>query len=186
MTAITSLGGLPAHPLFAHIPVVLIPLGAIGAVAMCWPRVRSAIGWWVVGIVLVAGVACQLTIGSGEGLERYVRETDLVERHAEMGESIRPWVLLMFLALLAVMVVGVLVRRRPESAAALGRVGLGLMVAALLLSAGATVAVFRIGHSGAQAAWDDTSKRIEQGRPLEGGEGSEGGERYEQGEQNER
>ena len=177
MTAITSLGGIPAHPLFAHVPVVLIPLGAAGAVVMCWPKVRAAIGWWVVGLVAVAGVFCQLTISAGQSLEEYVRESRLLEDHTEIGESIRPWVLLMFLALLGVMIVDRLVARRPESAATWRKVGLGLTVASLLLSAMASFTIYRIGHSGAKATWDETTRQIEGGRRIgEGGEDGEHGE----------
>ncbi len=103
MLAITSFRGLPAHPLFAHVPVVLIPLAALGAVAMLWPSVRDKIGWYVVGMVFVAGIFSQLTISAGQSLQEYVRETELLHDHTRMGENIRPWVLLMFLALAGVM-----------------------------------------------------------------------------------
>lgn len=69
-----SILGLPAHPLFAHIPVVLIPLAAIGAVLMLWPRLRDRIGWFVVAIVFVAGLSTQLVISSGQSLREYVRD----------------------------------------------------------------------------------------------------------------
>jgi hypothetical protein len=29
---ITSIFGLPAHPLFVHVPIVLVPLASLGAV----------------------------------------------------------------------------------------------------------------------------------------------------------
>ena len=89
MLALTSLFGLPAHALLVHIPVVLIPLGAVGAVLMLWPRLRRAVGWWVCGILVVAGIATQLAISSGQSLEDYVHETQLMRDHAHMGESIR-------------------------------------------------------------------------------------------------
>lgn len=183
MTAITTFGGLPAHPLFAHVPVVLIPLGAIGAVAMSRPRVRAAIGWWVVAIVFVAGIVTQLTISAGESLEEYVRETELVERHAEMGESIRPWLLLMFLALVGVMLIDRFIVRRPEAAAPLRRVGVAVTAASVLLSGVASFAVFRIGHSGAEAVWADTQQKMDRGERHEEGEGEREGD--ERGERNE-
>ena len=34
-----------------------------------------------------------------------MRETDLVREHTRIGENIRPWLLLMFLALLGVMLI---------------------------------------------------------------------------------
>ena len=42
---IETLFGLPAHPLIVHVPIVLVPLSAVGAVLMCWPFLRAKIGW---------------------------------------------------------------------------------------------------------------------------------------------
>ena len=183
----TSILGLPAHPLFAHIPVVLIPLAAIGAVAMIWPSVRDRIGWVVVGLVFVSGIVTQLAISSGQNLEEYVKETQLVRDHAKMGESLRPWVLLMFLSLLGVMVVAHLARRsapsdgaEPGPAAAKTRdrlkyAGIAAMVFSLLFSAAATVSVFRIGHSGSKAVWHSTQVKIDKGAKESGGSESDTG-----------
>jgi len=191
---VTSILGLPAHPLFAHVPIVLIPLGLLGAVAMCRPALRARIGWITVGLVVVAGLATQFAISAGESLEDYVRETRLVETHTEMGESIRPWVLAMFVALLVVMVVDRLrARHAPKSSAAgaaeapdaagsgttdpqtqrLRIVGTVALVLGLVFSVGATVTVIRIGHSGAKAVWNDTQQRIDRGVEVGGGEGGE-------------
>ena len=180
----TSILGLPAHPLFAHIPVVLIPLAAVGAVAMLWPGVRDRIGWVVVGLVFVAGIACQAAISSGQTLREYVRETSLMRSHVRMGESIRPWVLLMFLALLGVMLVA---RRAQQHRAAatesphrradrrthdrLKYAGIALTALSLLFSAVAVVTVVRIGHSGSKAVWERTQVRIDRGA----GDGGEAG-----------
>lgn len=184
----TSLFGLPAHPFLAHVPIVLIPLGAIGAIAMCWKRLRDKVGWVTVGVVFVAGIFCQLAISAGESLEEYVRETNLVRDHAEMGESIRPWVLLMFLGLLAVMVVDRLRTRNTGQSSATGEgrdggrtdqrlrvAGVVALVIALVFSAVSVVSIVRIGHSGSKAVWDKTQQRIDKGATEnEGGEEGEG------------
>ena len=48
---IETIFGLPAHPLLVHIPVVLIPLCAAGAVwIVVWPSWRPRIGWIVVAL----------------------------------------------------------------------------------------------------------------------------------------
>jgi hypothetical protein len=177
MFALTSISGLPAHPLFAHIPVVLIPLAAIGAVAMLWPRVRDRIGWIVVGTVFVAGICVQLAISSGQDLKHYVRESQLVRDHTHMGQNIRPWVLLMFLALVGVMIAARAARRRGD--ATQGRDGLriaGITLAALsiVFSAMATYWIYRIGHSGSKAVWHATQVKIDAGARLRGGEGGGG------------
>ncbi len=170
-----SILGLPAHPLFAHIPVVLIPLAAIGAVLMLWPRLRDRIGWFVVAIVFVAGLSTQLVISSGQSLREYVRETALLRAHTHMGENIRPWVLLMFLALLGVMVVAHLARRRVTDTASdpasdpasdtatngLRIAGIALAVLSIIFSGVATYWIFRIGHSGAKAVWAPTQAKID-------------------------
>jgi hypothetical protein len=180
----TSILGLPAHPLFAHIPVVLIPLAAIGAVAMLWPSVRDRLGWVVVGLVFVSGIFTQLAITSGQNLEEYLKnESQLARDHVKMGESLRPWVLLMFLALLGVMVVAHLARRHaaadgaePDAAATKTRdrlkyAGIAAMVLSLLFSALATFSIIRIGHSGSKAVWNATQKRIDKGTKESGGGG---------------
>jgi glucan phosphoethanolaminetransferase (alkaline phosphatase superfamily) len=159
---------LPAHPLFAHIPVVLIPLAAVGAVAMLWPRLRDRIGWVVVGIVFVAGICTQLAISSGQGLEEHVRESALVREHTEMGENIRPWVLLMFLALLAVMLLAHW-SRRAEPSNGLRIAGVVASVLSIVFSAMAVYWIYRIGHSGSKAVWQPTQQKIDRGVSNEGG-----------------
>lgn len=61
--------GLPAHPLFAHAPVVLVPLTALLALTCAISRrQRERLGWLAVGLALASLVFVQLAIGSGEAL----------------------------------------------------------------------------------------------------------------------
>ncbi len=177
---ITSIRGLPAHPLFAHVPVVLIPLAALGAIAMLWPSVRDRIGWYVVGMVFVAGIFTQLTIGAGQSLKHYVRQTSLLRQHTHMGENIRPWVLLMFLALAGVMLVARQARQRSAESTGdaprttggrrdgLWIAGVTLAVLSIAFSGVATYWIYRIGDSGAKAVWHPTQVRIDAGQRQEG------------------
>jgi hypothetical protein len=189
---ITSLFGLPAHPLFVHVPVVLVPLATIGAVLMLWPGLRAKLGWATVVISFVGLVFTQLAIGSGQALEEHVPETALVRRHVEQGENLRPWALLLFGFALAVMLWDWWAKQHTaetqvEEAAAHGgrtvtastarRVGLGLCALAIVSGALATYWVYEIGHSGAKATWEKTQVKIDRG----GGEGGEGGESGEGG-----
>jgi phosphoglycerol transferase MdoB-like AlkP superfamily enzyme len=170
MLALTSIDGLPAHVLLVHIPVVLIPVGAVGAVLMLWPRWRSMIGWWICGLLVFAGIATQLAISSGKSLEHYVRETNLVREHTHMGENIRPWLLLMFLALVGVMLVHRAVRKAGDSPAEwLRPLGVGLAAASLVFSTVSVYWVYRIGHSGSKAVWHSTQVRIDNGARQGGG-----------------
>jgi phosphoglycerol transferase MdoB-like AlkP superfamily enzyme len=176
MLALDSLFGLPAHIFLVHIPVVLIPLGALGAVLMLWPRLRSVIGWWVCGVLVVAGIATQLAITSGKSLKEYVQETNLVREHTRIGENIRPWLLLLFLALVGVMLVDRAVRRRaerPEGRDLLQVAGIVLSALSIVFAAVSVYWVYRIGHSGSKAVWHSTQVKIDKGQ--RNGEGRERG-----------
>jgi hypothetical protein len=178
MLALTSLFGLPAHPLLVHIPIVLIPLGALGAVLMLWPRLRATLGWWVCGILVVAGIATQLAIDSGQSLEEYVRESSLVRDHTRIGENIRPWLLLLFLALVGVMLIDRAVKRRaaqPNGRDVLKIGGVVLSALSIVFAAMSVYWITRIGHSGSKAVWHPTQVKIDKGQSNEGG-GEGGGE----------
>ncbi len=183
MLALDSLFGLPAHVFLVHIPVVLIPLGALGALLMLWPRLRGAIGWWVCGVLVVAGIATQLAISSGQSLQNYVKETALMREHTRIGENIRPWLLLLFLALVGVMLIDRALERRasgseerPEGRDPLRIAGIVLSVLSIVFAALSVYWVYRIGHSGSKAVWQPTQVKIDHGQSNhEGSEGSEGG-----------
>ena len=101
---ISRVFGLPAHPLFVHVPVVLIPLVGIGAIAMALSaRVRDQFGWLVLAVGVVAGISTQFAIESGQALRHRVPQSAELTRHAHIAESIRPLILLLFLVALAVM-----------------------------------------------------------------------------------
>jgi uncharacterized membrane protein len=156
----TEVFGLPAHPLFVHVPVVLIPLVAIGAVAMaCSARVRERFGWLVLAFAIVAGISTQLAIDSGQALRRHVPRTAALDRHVHIAESIRPLILLLFLVALAVMLIDRRARgswpfagREPSPGP--GRVAsVVLVVVTVVVAVGTTVRLFQIGDSGAKATW---------------------------------
>jgi FtsH-binding integral membrane protein len=139
---------------------------------------RQTIGWWVCGILVAAGVATQLAISSGKDLRHYVRETSLVRDHTRIGENIRPWLLLMFLALVGVMLIDRARRRRTESPRSrdpLAMLGITLSVLSIVFAAMSVYWIYRIGHSGSKAVWHTTQVRIDHGqRNREGGGGGRG------------
>ena len=177
---IDELGGLPAHPLLVHLPVVLVPLAAIGAIAMLIrPRWLATFGPVVAGMSGLGFVAAVLAASTGEALEDDFRESgqtisDTLRDHAEMGESARLFTALFFIAILA----WVLVARRRSSApdaatpavpvevdeasvATVSTVGRSRRIVAALgavavLAGGvATVSVYLTGHSGASSVWEE-------------------------------
>src|ERR1700685_1299813 len=63
----TIYSGLPAHPLFLHVPVILIPVATIAAlVLVARPRLFAPHGIWVGLVAVIALGATNLTVGAGE------------------------------------------------------------------------------------------------------------------------
>ncbi|MFF8430583.1 DUF2231 domain-containing protein [Streptomyces sp. NPDC016566] len=154
---LTVINGLPAHVLLVHAVVVLIPLTAI-ALAICalWTSWAKRLGLALPALGLITLAFVPLTAHAGEWLEQHVDSDPLVRRHTELGDGLLPWALGMFL-------VSVLLWWRSRRSAAAdshpSRLGLGFRTAAVAVSlavgAGAVVQTYRIGESGAKAAWHD-------------------------------
>lgn len=95
---------LPAHPLWAHLTVVAIPVAAVlaGVVAV-FPRAPRLVK---ITTLLLGGLSVALVPlmeSSGKALVERVAETAAVERHAEMGETLLPWMVGLFVVIVAVL-----------------------------------------------------------------------------------
>jgi hypothetical protein len=159
----TVIDGLPAHILLVHVVVVLVPLTAAALVgSMAWPRLGTRLGPLLPLLALVTLVSVPLTTHSGEWLEGQVGSDPLVRRHAELGDGMLPWTVGLFLVAAAVWWIGRGASPRVGGdAPAAGRTAYGVvrMVATaltLVVAVGAVVTVYRIGDSGAKAAWHDS------------------------------
>lgn len=149
------INGIPLHPLVVHAVVVLLPLATIGTLAIALrPRWRTRYGPLVVGAALVAAVLCPVATSSGEALEKRVGDPG---QHAALGDTL-VWFAVALVLLSAALV---WLQRREERADASDRttrrtttltVVAALCVVAALAS---TVQVYRVGDSGARAAWGD-------------------------------
>lgn len=166
------INGLPGHPLFVHSAVVLVPLTALALlICLLWPSAARRLSWVLPVLGLVTLALVWLTTESGEWLEERVRETALVEEHAEMGSDLTPWVIALFVLTIAVWLLGRVgsgwegersdatgsstaggasaVARRASSVP----VRVAVLVLALVVAVGAAIQVYRIGDSGAKAVW---------------------------------
>ncbi len=146
--------GLPAHPLLVHAAVVLMPIAAVGLIALALrPGWRRTYGPIVVVFALASLVSIGLAQGSGEQLEHRVEETKLVEAHTDEGERVMPWAIAVFLLSAATVGAAPLAKKYPGLGSK--AVGTGLAVLGVVAAAGAIFTVVEVGHSGAKAAWDD-------------------------------
>ncbi|MFJ4693741.1 hypothetical protein [Streptomyces sp. NPDC088766] len=168
----TTINGVPAHPLWVHVVVVLVPLSALAlVVCAAWPAVMRRAGVGLPLLALAALVSVPLATDAGEWLAERVSETAAVERHTEMGDELLPWVVAIFVlaVLLWLLHRGLLHRFLPAgsgdvsgSGGASGAAGplassrvilvVGTVLA-MVVGVGAVVQVYRIGDSGAKAVW---------------------------------
>lgn len=173
LVAMDSIFGIPSHPLFVHLPAVLVPLAGIGVIVMLaraawWERYR----WATLAVAGAGALGAILAAGSGEALEEGVEGTvsrSLLHAHAEAGESARTAAVVFFLVVLAaIVVIPWWTRRRAGAAPSWLR---PVVTAALIVSAGvANWTVYDAGHSGAKSVWGDVQVGE---RGERGGDGEE-------------
>lgn len=138
--------GLPWHPLVVHAVVVLLPLAMLGTVLIAVvPRWRRPYGPLVVAVAAVATALVPVATSSGEALEKHVGDPG---RHAELGDQLI-WFALPLLVLVLALVV---LDRRSSARRALTTT---VAVLAVVAAVASTVQVYRVGESGARAAWAD-------------------------------
>jgi uncharacterized membrane protein len=172
-----KISGLPAHPLLVHIPVVLIPLAALGALAMAfWPWLRARIGWIVAGLAVLGGVGALLAASAGESLQESRPENAADRHHAELGDTAKMWSVI-FAILVVLYVAGEWwLKRRAAQPNAAGRAVPKVggwrkwvlpAVAVLSVASGAlaTYSVIDAGHTGAKVTWQNDGR----GGPTAGG-----------------
>jgi uncharacterized membrane protein len=136
--------GVPMHPLVVHAVVVLLPLAVLGTILVATHRPwRATYGPLVVLCTAVATVLIPVATSSGESLERRVGDPG---RHAALGDQLI-WFAIPLLVLVLALVA--LDRLRVTRTAVTTSVAVLAVVAALA----AGVQVYRVGDSGARAAW---------------------------------
>lgn len=149
------INGIPWHPLVVHAVVVLLPLATIGTLAIAVrPRWRVTYGPLVVAAAVVATALTLVATSSGESLARRVGNP---AEHAELGEQLI-WFAIPLVVLSAALV---LLERRARRTGDVrrgggtGRVTTIVAVLAVVAALASSVQVYRVGDSGARAAWGD-------------------------------
>jgi uncharacterized membrane protein len=146
-----TVGGIPLHPLVVHAVVVLIPLAALGVIATAIvPRWRSRFGILVVGAAAVATAMVPVATQTGELLEERVAETELIEKHAELGEGVLYTAVPLLIVAIALWWLG---RRIEQGRPAPRWLSLTVPVVGVAVAIAAIVQMVLVGHSGAEAVW---------------------------------
>lgn len=167
---INQILGLPAHPLLVHGVVALIPLCAVGVILTAlWPAARDRLAVPVLVLTASSVALVPFVTESGEWLEERVRETALVERHAELGDAFLPFAIALLVGAAAVAALH-WVERRGKSDGKAARAARGraegvdrryaprwlvvvVIVVALTTSTAAAYETYLVGHSGAKSVW---------------------------------
>lgn len=174
----TIYSGLPAHPLFVHVPVVLIPTTVVAAVVFVFKRewfARYGIALAVVSIVAMSSVFLTMQAGAAlrAALHLQGQAATLISEHAQAAHYLA-YIYVLFTATLIVTfaalrisggmptgldIVDRLLSPKPVYAA--------LCVVLVLLSIGAGYMVFRTGDLGAKAVWEGRIQTAQHGLPGE-------------------
>jgi hypothetical protein len=157
-------GGLPAHPLFVHVPAVLIPVSVLGALAsVARPALLDRYGILLSATAIIGMSSIFPTMQAGAALEAALRlpgpTGQLIHRHSHAAH---------LLAIVFVVFTGVLILTFAAARIGAGRpTGLwivdrllsprvsyvGLRAALVLLALGSAYLVFKVGDLGAKAVW---------------------------------
>lgn len=168
-----TVNGLPVHVLLVHAVVVLVPLCALLLVlAALSPRLRVRLGGALPLLAAACLVLVPVTTHAGALLEHRVGNGGLVARHAHLGRQLLPWAAALLAASLLVWWRGRDVAdpaadrraaRTPAGSLGAARthdlVSVAVLLVALVVAAGSTIEVVRIGESGARAVWSGVGQQ---------------------------
>ena len=167
----TIYSGLPAHPLFLHIPVILIPVAAMGALAFAArPGWIERYGIAVAALTVGALAATVLTVGAGlalssalhlngGGTARSFGPGALVARHAHAALILRALMIAFTAAIVLTVFAHRIAAEQSTGEARSDRVFTRARTLALLRAVVAVLAVacvyfvFHTGDLGAKAVW---------------------------------
>jgi hypothetical protein len=152
-----EINGLPLHALIVHATVVFVPLGALGAILYVVPKWRWLLRWPTLLVNLAAAVLVQVSIMSGEDLERDRKLfSPQVHTHEEWAEKLRIAVFVLAVVfVVAFWALGYVTRLsggvdRVSKVPALETV---MMVLLPVAGVAVLVLVFLTGDAGARAVW---------------------------------
>ncbi len=143
-----KIGGLPAHPLIVHLPIVFGPILGLLAVALLNPAWRQRLIKPLAALSVVTAVAAILAAESGEWLAANLIDGPPagLEEHAEAAELYRNLAIVFSLLLIG----GAVFFNRLKGGA---QHALAILIA--IIGLGSIVAVVEAGHEGAKLAWSD-------------------------------
>ena len=158
-----TIAGLPLHVLLVHAVVVLTPLAAFALLLHSfWPAAARRLGIVTPLAALVVLVLVPITTNAGGALRDAVPPTEAIERHAELGDTLLPWAIGLFVVATAVWWWARpgapygrewAAKRMPRGGVV--AIDIVLKVVAVVVAMGVIIDVILIGDAGARAVWGD-------------------------------
>jgi Predicted membrane protein (DUF2231) len=146
-----TIGGLPLHVLVVHATVVLLPLAAVGVIAVAAvPRIRAALGLSTLVLTVVAVALVPITKESGENFREEIGGGPLVARHADLGGTLLYFAIPLLVIAVVLWWMG---HREKGRNSSVGVLSVLVSVVAIGIALATIVQVVRIGHSGSEAVW---------------------------------
>lgn len=158
----STISGLPAHPLLVHFVVVLVPLTAILAILCAvWPAARRRFVWLVAVLAGVTAVLTPITAEAGEWLYERTPDSPFLETHEHLGET------MIYVAIGLAVAAGLLVFQHVRTQREKHSAVLSVIVAVIvvLIGAASMLQTYRVGESGARSVWNEAVTTA----PAEGG-----------------
>jgi hypothetical protein len=164
---VSTVNGLPVHALLVHFIVAIAPLtGLLVILCAIWPAARQRLVWLVLAMAVATAGMTPFVTESGEWLEHNIGESELIEKHAALGDTMIYFALALLIGAILVAAAHVRASRGKPLSTALTA---GIAVFVVVAAAATTVQVVRIGHSGAESVWSDAL-------PISAAGGAESGE----------
>lgn len=147
----STINGLPAHILLNHFVIALGPLAALLAMfCAAWPAARQWLVWLTLFLAVTTLILTPLTVGSGTWLAGRMRPTPTLGVHQQLGETL----IYVVAALVATVALLAAVQVRQARGIPVQFSVHALVVVLVIVAAAATlVQTYRVGESGARAAW---------------------------------
>ncbi|SDN00707.1 DUF2231 domain-containing protein [Allokutzneria albata] len=157
---LTTVDGLPLHPLVVHAVVVLLPLAAVGATLIALrPAWRRRFGWPVLAMTVLGVASVPMATFSGDQLNAAMGGANpLIAEHSALASVLMPLAIGFGVAVLVLVLSGRVSDREPDPTDSRARVWRLASVAAavltVVLAVATTVQVVRTGHTGSTAVWE--------------------------------
>ncbi|KAA1249259.1 hypothetical protein F0Q45_16140 [Mycobacterium simiae] len=147
----STVNGLPVHILLNHLVVVLGPLTALLAI-MCalWPAARQRLIWLTLVLAVITLIVTPLTASSGAWLAGKLGQSSAIDNHANLGATLSYFVAALTATVTLLAIVHI---RQARGLAVKSAVHAVVTTLAIVAAAATLVQTYRVGDSGARAAW---------------------------------